>query len=66
MPTARQIDELEETLRTFHNENHSGSGVPLEHCRDAKCIDARLSIAWLRVAINARDAENEKAHRKTA
>ena len=66
MPTARQIDELEETLRTFHNKNHAGSGVALERCTNPRCLDARLSIAWLRTAISARESQHAEVYRKTA
>lgn len=50
MPTAIQIDELEELLRTFHNKKHSAR-TRLELCTEPKCMEALFSIAWLRTQI---------------
>jgi hypothetical protein len=48
MPSARQIDELEELLQNFHITNHAHTGKSLEYCTNARCVDAKLAIVWLR------------------
>ena len=66
MPTSRQLDELEQALNAFHNESHADTGVPLDRCTDRKCIDARLSLAWLRNAVKEREAEYGQVQRISA
>lgn len=48
MPSATQINELEQLARMAHIKNHGKANVPFDKCREARCLDARLSIAWLR------------------
>ncbi len=64
MPTSRQLDELEQALNAFHNENHLG--LPLGRCTDQKCIDARLSLAWLRKTVKEHEAKYAEAQRISA
>ena len=45
-PTKEQIDELEDTLNSFHSRNHNGQ--PVQDCENPTCREACNSIAWLR------------------
>ena len=60
MPTAEQINELEVLARKAHDKNHRRIGWRFEHCKDLKCLDARLSIAWLRARLRTREKEERR------
>lgn len=57
MPSATQINELEQLARIAHIKNHK-AGVPFDKCKETRCLDARLSIAWLRAQ---QDTSNKNA-----
>jgi hypothetical protein len=49
--TSAQLDELEQLLKEYHNK-HAREGTLLESCTHPKCLDAKLSIAWLRTRVD--------------